>query len=1480
MKKQIGFKTKGMNQDLSVSAFNPEFSFENMNLRLSTNENNTLMSWVNERGPQKITLIGDVVNISGTPIGVAVINHQIILFTHITDDTYSNPDYIYKITSTSNDSIFNVQILYNGNLKFNESSPLETLISYESENVQKVYWTDGVNQPRVINVNNNDNHIRSSNDSGDSQFDFIPILQLKEKVAVEKLLGAAGLFAPGVIQYAFTYYNLHGQESNIFYTTPLYYISYKDRGAGPDDKVENAFKITISNVDTHFDCLRIYSIQRTSINATPLCKRVQDIALKGISNNTVSFTDTGTVGDSLDPTELLYKGGEVISAKTMSQKDGTLFMGNIQIQRKSITELNIDFVQKCSLSNDTRRFKPTKVSSAPYIYYNQLTSKGGEDRDSNTTVPCAGFKVGDYYRCGIQFQHESGKWSEPIRIPAAQRDGILIDKLITGDRPQPNDNQSEITIPIIKGILKDTYNSTSSNLFKKLKDAGYKKVRPVVVFPDLIDREIICQGVINPTVYTENNQTEGGLYAQSSWFFRPYFTYGVMPTEQLVTLNMPASEGMLPYTQRNIANDTPEQGVSVFNPANIRRVEIEGDFKSDNKFQVNRNIRTLHSPDVEFDDQIQLLHFNDTSFSKVGHVYFDSTLSDIEIQTETSTVSQLGSGFVHKTFSHSSDEGLGAAGIISGLFYDDFIVDDDVDIGEDVHNITAYPKMKASAKWLIYPWQADGSLNNDINRPAEKGQSTAVLKKKVISNLRYASTTYYQQENTYSTFSTQPQFFSGEETSILKFIVDGKNRLYKGDIDTMLTPDNSDGKYFALDSLEIKTSSMGGVPIYSWEYSDAPTDFSSNNWLKTYSEQPGKNPGESTDFGLRYWYEDNQNQIWLPQTGSDRKDIGNLFIDLVIKKSPVRMKYKSTKHLLVQHNIFDTLEESNEGTLPIIEIRKETNDATRFGGTSNDALRENNWIPCGIPVSLDDTVISGTGDSAIEKLDFYYDYGDTYYQRYDCLKTYPYTREDVNQIVEIGSFMLETHINIDGRYDRNRGQQNNLNMSPLNFNLINPVYNQIDNFFTYKIQSEDYYNNNIYPNQITWSKTKQSNADIDMWNNVTLASILELDGNKGEITSLQRLNDQLICFQDSGISQILYNENTQISTTEGVPIEIANSGKVQGQRYLSNTIGCSNKWSIVTTPLGIYFIDSNDKSIYRLGGNLENISQQGGFNTWCKNNIPANNILWTPEEFNNFVGYYDKMNQDILYINRNTALAFSERLNTFTSFYNYGNAPFFCNLDDRGIWVSKDKTPNTESHYYLWRHQKGEYCKFFSDNTSPYWITIISNPEPQADKIFTNLEFRARVDGEGTINGKEIKVNVFDETFDETFYSTRDGSLKEKFLPFIPFDYIETWDEYQHGIANLDIKNGHADMVHHKENGEASLKRKFRIWRCDIPRDNYSLTEGKDIDEKRGIYRYSRKPLNRMRNPWLFIKLQKNAALEDKQLYRTELHDLVVTYFN
>ena len=50
----------------------------------------------------------------------------------------------------------------------------------------------------------------------------------------------------------------------------------------------------------------------------------------------ILFTDTGNIGSEIDPTLLLYIGGEEISAKAMTQKDKTLFLGNIEIKRKEV----------------------------------------------------------------------------------------------------------------------------------------------------------------------------------------------------------------------------------------------------------------------------------------------------------------------------------------------------------------------------------------------------------------------------------------------------------------------------------------------------------------------------------------------------------------------------------------------------------------------------------------------------------------------------------------------------------------------------------------------------------------------------------------------------------------------------------------------------------------------------------------------------------------------------------------------------------------------------------------------------------------------------------------------------------------------------------------------------------------------------------------------------------------------------------------
>ena len=85
-----------------------------------------------------------------------------------------------------------------------------------------------------------------------------------------------------------------------------------------------------------------------------------------------------------------------------------------------------------------------------------------------------------------------------------------------------------------------------------------------------------------------------------------------------------------------------------------------------------------------------------------------------------------------------------------------------------------------------------------------------------------------------------------------------------------------------------------------------------------------------------------------------------------------------------------------------------------------------------------------------------------------------------------------------------------------------------------------------FPNQFAWSLEKSYGADIDNWTNITLASIYNTDGSLGEITSLITYNDQLLCFQEKAVSQILFNSRVQVNVSDGLPVELSNSGKVDG----------------------------------------------------------------------------------------------------------------------------------------------------------------------------------------------------------------------------------------------------------------------------------------------------------------------------------------------
>lgn len=1430
----------GLQQDVSISKHPANLLCDAFNIRMTAREGQTALSLTNEKGPKQLSLSFQYFDgenwklqkeydedsdsyitlsgIDGTYIGHCLLNNYLILFTH---NSFTEYDSIYRIDVVEARA---TRLCYD-KLSFSESHPIQAITSYENENIQKVYWTDNHNQPRIINIAPNGDLEKMWEEEEDGTIlgvsyktlimDFSPQLSLNETITVTKKY-SGGSFASGVIQYAITYYNKYAQETAIAATTPLYYISPYGRGGSPEEICNNSFIINIQGVDNFsFEYLRIYSIHRTSINGTPICKRLQDIEIAGQSE--LSYIDTGVGGDIVDPSSLLFLGGEEIQAETLCQKDGAMFFGNITLKRPSISTEVKNLIKTLFATNKN---SPVNSSSSSKLRYETRKCshvkivKSGDFVYANTLEEyCAGFKKNEYYRLGLQFQYKTGVWSEPVWIMDHQIVNI----------PDASSYNSYY-IGMNEGVPTNSiiYTTLSSEIRTKLQNLGYKKVRAMLAAPSLTNRTVLFQGVYNPTMYrycdrygmdpntsdtTIDLEAQGHLYAQSSWIFRP----GTPITTDNITDWKASQYGGLiaggPEGKAMVSQyDIPIGSDGTIAPYQYS-TEVQGVFTANGKFRVedtNPGLCTINSPDIIWDPDVLEYSFSEScKVGRVGYVKCTCDYGDIDIITSSGTIGSLGAGFIHRSLRTD-----GNAGLISQPCYQDSVVDDLDATSYGVADSSKYPVI-----WTAYMWHRNGSLNNDVNR---EGRS-AMLKTKKISNYRIGDALFYGARQEYNTQDIK--IFNSEELHYIK--VNGKP--YMGNIDTLLIPKLS-GFYFEASPKDS-----------NWQANATHTARLTNRLIAGIKN-------DVSDVGLwQTW--DAENKKWTPEQGGsgDWTTFGDLVPGLGASREGIRMKYKSTPHAVVYgdriiaNNIVSgsITEESIPSSLPIVEVFETYNSNTLYGGTSEDALKAITWIPAGPAVPLN------------QSASIYWKWGDTFFNRWDCMKTYAFSKEDQNQVVDILSFPVESHINLDGRYDRNRGQSSNINMSPTNYNLMNMVYSQLDNFFSYRIMDEDYYRLNSFSNQVTWTLEKTAGADIDVWTNITLASTYDLDGSKGQIRALKTWRDTIYCFQDSGISQLLFNPRVQIQTSDNIPIEIGNSYKMEGKRYISDSLGCRNPSSICEAPSGLYFIDSVASDLYLIGGSgILNVSNKYNMTTWFQKNVP--NLKWLPASYTSKV-FYDSRNQDIYISTKEQSLCFSEKLMQFTSFMSYYDIPAMFNIASNFYTLSRME--NTVS---LWEMFGGKYNYFF-DSYQGFSLSFISNANSSVDKTFTNLE--AQVDFYDT-EGEENKVNPLNN---------------KELNPKRFFNTIRIQNEYQDsGEQSLNWKNFRS-YKNHSSYLNSNTAKKYRIWRIDLPRDNSNYTVT-NIDGAQVLV--PPRLFDRIRNPWAKITL---ASYPDDSVFM-EFHNVSVLY--
>lgn len=1570
---------KGMQKDINVANSSNDYLFDAHNIRFNQLDDDTLMSITNERGNELITFANNSA-IYGQYVSSYVVDNCIIIFTHVRDqiepvgpgdDPMPAIDHIYRISYLDSDHP-TLTRLFQGDLNISPQYPLEFTSYYESESVVKIYWVDGQNQLKFMNI-----YEDYTGEIDANCFNTTPRLQLNEEVTVEQIEGS-GQFPAGVIQYAFTYINKLGAESNIFYVTKLHSIQFPTRTASPQEQINCVFRIVINNIDTSFDYVRCYQLIRVSQDAQPTCIVLDEVP---ITSETITIYDNNT-GAVYDPTELLFQ-KYPIKPYTLDQKNNTLFLGNLNEDVFQLTDSEIqtirdyfnqsaEYTEEEAIAIENNRgagtYELLRFGNANINAY-QCEENNGYVYNSDADI-IRTFKSREAYRIGVQLQNNFGNWSEPVYLKDIEVNCRQV-------------QQDNIITPI--SLIFDGKKAGVLSL-----GDTFKRFRFLMVNPTAGDRNIPVQGIVIPTIYELSDRLNNAPFAYASWYLRPFKSGITSNANQLIhfgsadkaELQAGILSGLTPdwYTttptynnggagsvsdtdqfpnlpihiKGNIAftriepmwvqfqvtfyitkencslNYTPvtsqyvdrlpisaNESTKLLDTAGINTVyngitnvfSGAGDFysyvltnddhdrpyhgesrtKENNyiyeslynfivgqnimlpaygsmpnvyvfdftghngidvtdfmiptttaqnnlsigagtlcDFRIDHSILNLYSPDL--DNNYHIIHNNKLELDLIGFTPINNVLDNVFIELTNSPADPHGHLNLQTNYHRFNNPAFSPA-LTRFLLLDTAVTQTTEDNGDiktsygQFRSGNAYSDSPAYQGYATYPWHRATSLNNDIESDTTYVVSAKYAQKIFAKHWISHMTQYFSKPYKYKSTAQTGETVSGCECNVLKvcndttsmvlFRQNDKTRMYMPNVDIART--FVDHEYAIkinvpndFDSLSTRT----GTFIVDSDYelittSDDPIQIKYK--CDTHVLIPIDYSISTQYDGQNYYY--NCHQLYnLPILSAS---VPSATTEDPLYYYPLwdnRTIYKRSYKQIMENGspvVCDT------DYLFMGELYRDTS-LTRYGGPivftggvydrNNPVLIDNVFIPITESYKISDlnqTVVTTT-------------YGDTWFGRWDCLKTQHKTDQDQQSIHDYASVMVESHINLNGRYDSYRNFYDQTLVNANNSNKFNNVYNQMDTFWSYKIipnYTGDYY----YPNQVTWSLTKQADSLVDTWTRVVATNIEQLDGTKGDVQRILNYRDALFVFQDRCISQIKYNEQTQMTTTEGIPIEISNSQKVTGIVKVYDGVGCVNKWSIAQDANGIFFVDNTNENMMWLSGSQENpivnLSGSNAFTQFMK----ANNSfdVWNPKDFSNFVTFTDPAHKDVYFVKNDLCLCFSLALQSFTSFYSYERTfnMFSINNNFYSLYASYDNGLGIYNELKLYRNFTGKYNKIYNAYVDSNFTFIDHGDSFLTDKSFTNINY---IQDAYDVTSTDGYLNYKDDYDNKDYYYEKD----------VTFNKLRVWTPFQDtGYITLSLQ-------------DENIQRKFRTWAIQISRD----------------LKYNISNVDRIRNNWAKFK--------------------------
>ena len=194
----------------------------------------------------------------------------------------------------------------NNPFNLSESFPIRRMIGfYETEEIQRIYFTDFNNQPRVINIGN-----QLTVTINEKFVEFYPVIEHIYGIFSLSAILSGGNRPAGNYFFCWQYYTKDGYYTDWSYLSNPISLTGKDpgqnsweyqqmEGQGPDVNTGKSIQIKISKIDTDYDSIRVAAFYSNDYNS---------------AGTGVVFFDSDISGSEM---EIVYSGGENVDTITI-----------------------------------------------------------------------------------------------------------------------------------------------------------------------------------------------------------------------------------------------------------------------------------------------------------------------------------------------------------------------------------------------------------------------------------------------------------------------------------------------------------------------------------------------------------------------------------------------------------------------------------------------------------------------------------------------------------------------------------------------------------------------------------------------------------------------------------------------------------------------------------------------------------------------------------------------------------------------------------------------------------------------------------------------------------------------------------------------------------------------------------------------------------------------------------------------------------